>query len=353
MGGNGAGSIVGAFDPPNPISTTLGANPVMFRSETEFVNWLKRLTRGRAAGLALGIGDDAALVRPRRGNEIILTTDLTIEGVHFLPKLHPPRSVGHRALARALSDVAAMGGRPRYALISLALSTRTSRSWVEEFYAGVSALATRTGVEIIGGDTALVRDKTFVDVVVVGEVPRGRALLRSGARPGDGIYVSGRLGLSALGLQVLKQSKSRASRATAKAVRAHLFPTPRLELGRFLQENRLATAMMDLSDGLSTDLARLSEASSVGATLWSERIPAPAASMTSARALELALHGGEDYELLFTVRPGKARRIPARVCGVSLHQIGEVQRSHKLQIRQPNGCVVPLKPGGYDHFLKT
>ncbi len=327
----------------------------MFQSETEFVNWLKKLTPRRAPGLALGIGDDAALVRVGPGREIILTTDLTIEGVHFLCKLHPPRSVGHRALARALSDVAAMGGTARYALISLALSKRTPRAWVEEFYAGVSALASRTSVTIVGGDTALVPDKTFVDVVVVGDVPRGRALLRSGASSGDKIFVSGRLGLSALGLQLLKRGRGRAAGTSAEAVRAHLFPEPRLALGRFLREKRLASALMDLSDGLSTDLARLCLASDVGATLWSDRIPAPEVSAdlkSTSRSLDLALHGGEDYELLFTVRADKLRKIPARFHDCSLHHIGEIQRSKKLQLVLPNGQRVPLEPRGYDHFLK-
>jgi thiamine-monophosphate kinase len=324
----------------------------MFRSETEFVHWLCRLRRGRTPGLALGIGDDAALVRVGRGRELILTTDLSIEGVHFLRRLHPPRSVGHRALARALSDVAAMGGAPRFALISLALSKWTTRKWVEDFYAGVRALASRTGVTIIGGDTALVAGQAFADIVVAGEIPRGAALRRSGARPGDRIFVSGRLGLSALGLRLLRSG--RAGAVSREAIRAHLYPTPRIGLGQFLSEKRLASALMDLSDGLSTDLARLCDASRVGAALWSSQIPKPKGikngKFSEARALDFALNSGEDYELLFTVRARQARRIPPQFRGLPLHCVGVIRPSKGLFLVLPDGTSRPLGPGGYDHF---
>lgn len=325
----------------------------MFRSETEFVNWLQGLWRGRTPGLTLGIGDDAALVRVGRGRELILTTDLSIEGVHFLHGLHPPRSVGHRALARALSDVAAMGGIPRFALLSIAISRRVSTRWVKDFYGGVKALASQTGVALIGGDTAMVSRQTFADVVVAGEIPPGRALLRSGARAGDHVFVSGRPGLSALGLETLKSARQPTG-ALAGAVRAHLYPRPRIELGRFLREERLASALMDLSDGLSTDLERLCAASGVGAVLWSSRIPAPvsrpAGSAAAARALDLALNGGEDYELLFTVRPRNAERIPRRFHGLPLHCIGEIRNSKGLSLILPGGKPRPIESGGYDHF---
>jgi thiamine-monophosphate kinase len=326
----------------------------MFRSEAEFVRWLQRGSRARVQRLSVGIGDDAALVRLRPGRELILTTDLSIEGVHFLPRLHPPRSVGHRALARALSDIAAMGGTPRFALISLGLSKRATRQWVEGFYAGVRSLASRAGVAIIGGDTALVSRPTFVDVVMAGEIPSGSALLRSGARPGDRIFVSGRLGLSALGLRMLKAG--RVSAGSARAILAHLYPMPRIELGQFLSKKRLASSLMDLSDGLSADLARLCEASGVGAALWSSLIPRPMGyavqKLSDARGLDLALNGGEDYELLFTVPPGKADRLPARFGNLPLHRIGEIRRAKGLSLVLPDGTSRPLAQGGYDHFRK-
>jgi thiamine-monophosphate kinase len=337
----------------------------MFGSEAEFVDWLKRVCRARRRGVTVGIGDDAAIVRPGRNQEIILTTDLSIEGVHFLRRLHPARSVGHRALARALSDVAAMGGTPRYALVSLAISRRTTRRWVKDFYAGAQALASRTGVAIIGGDTALVpgpAPQCGVDAVVAGEVPRGTALLRSGARPGDLIFVSGRLGLSALGLRMLKSGRpATRRRGLSEPLRAHLYPEPRLGLGRFLRVHGLASALMDLSDGLSTDLSRLLKASGAGAVLRSERIPLAITPGERARAglptmrsdlLALALNGGEDYELLFTVPQPMAGRIPKRFRGLPISCIGEIRRSPGLFLALPDGTIRPIQPGGFEHFRR-
>jgi thiamine-monophosphate kinase len=321
----------------------------LFKSESQFVRWLRTRVQG-LGGVRLGIGDDAALVEANRGQEVILTTDLSIEGVHFLRGLHPTRSVGHRALARSLSDIAAMGGKPRYALISLALNTGLTRIWIDEFYRGVVALARRFGVAVIGGDTARVNGVTTIDVIVVGEVPRGRALRRSGARPGDRLYVSGRLGLSALGLEELR-SRARMRGVGQEALKAHLYPEPQCALGRFLSERRIASALMDISDGLSTDLARLCEASGVGARLFTAQIPRPDGP-DPARSLELALHGGEDYQLLFAVRPRKARLVPRRFRGTPLHWIGETQLSKRLQLIGEDGRAQPLELRGWDHFRR-
>lgn len=277
-------------------------------------------------------------------------------------------------MARSLSDIAAMGGTPCYALVSLAISRRISRAWIEEFYAGMVNLARRFGVTVVGGDTAVVSGSVFTDVIVAGEVPNGRALLRSGARPGDRLYVSGRLGMSALGLRLLQlgpgksprrrgPTRGRAARnATShEALHAHLYPEPRCALGRFLSAKRLASALIDLSDGLSSDLSRLCEASGAGARLYADRIPAPAPPAETARravsadravsdALKLALHGGEDYELLFTVPPGKVSRLPQRFRGVELHEIGEVRSSPGIILVEPGGKARRLDPAGYDHF---
>jgi thiamine-monophosphate kinase len=343
----------------------------MFRDESEFVRWLQTHAPRGDPRLKLGIGDDAALVEVRRGHELILTTDMSIEEVHFSPRLHAPRSVGHRALARSLSDIAAMGGTPRYALVSLALSRSAPRAWVDAFYKGLLALAQAFKVSLIGGDTAVVPGPTMIDVLVAGEVPRGSALRRSGARPGELLYVSGRLGWSALGLRLLKsQPPGRTlshvasvctlgtsrlllteAACAAAAIQAHLYPQPQCALGRYLAARRLTTAMIDLSDGLSTDLNRLCEASGVGARVWTERLPHPYLEDPH-DSLQLALDGGEDYQLLFTVDPRQASRLPARFRGIPLRHIGEITRAKKVVLHQATGREETLQPRGYDHFRK-
>jgi thiamine-monophosphate kinase len=301
----------------------------------------------------LGIGDDAALVAVKRGHDLILTTDMSIEDVHFSRRWHPAEAVGHRALARSLSDVAAMGGVPRYVLVSLAISKLVTRDWVSRFYCGMQALARRFRVRLVGGDTALVPGRTFIDVLVAGEVPRGKALRRSGARTGDQIFVSGPLGLSALGLRLL-QSKRGGSRLRGKtvareAMQAHLYPEPQCGLGRYLSERGIASALMDLSDGLSTDLSRLCAASGVGARLWAAKIPGPDLP-EALDSLQLALHGGEDYQLLFTVPQRKASSLPLRFHGRSLYHLGEIEASEGIKLVTPEGKVHTLKPAGWDYF---
>ena len=325
----------------------------MFRTEAEFVSWLRARVPGSARGLGLGIGDDGAIVEVRRGHKLVLEADMSIEGVHFTRRVHPPRSVGHRALARSLSDVAAMGGTPRFALISLAISKAATRAWLRELYAGILALAKRFAVILVGGDTAVVAGKTMLDVMVAGEVERGMELRRSGARPGDQIYVSGRLGLSALGLRLL-ESRERPSPQDSGAIRSHLYPEPRCALGLYLSRQRLASALIDISDGLSTDLGHLCESSGVGARVWADLIPGPefptGRGPRPADSLSLALHGGEDYELLFTVPPGKTGQVPVRFRDLPLHRIGEIRRSKGMALVRPDGTVTRLWPGGYDHF---
>jgi thiamine-monophosphate kinase len=335
------------------------------------VHWLRRQV-GRPRGrLRVGIGDDAAVFEIGRGRQLALTADLSIEGVHFTRALHPARSVGHRALARSLSDIAAMGGIPRFAAVSLGIWRGTSRAWVEAFYAGLIALARRYEVELIGGDTAIVRGNTVVDVSVAGEVRPGRTLLRSGASPGDSLFVSGYLGLSALGLKLLKFRRGRLRESSIrKAIQAHLYPEPRCALGRFLAEKRIASALIDVSDGLSSDLSRICEASGVGARVRAHLLPFPNFSsravirptgptrLASARsransALEFALHGGEDYELLFAVPARKVSDVPREFRGIGLRNIGEITRTREVLLIMPDGSETPLISAGYDHFRKN
>ena len=297
--------------------------------EVEILEAIRRRAQFPASqGLALGIGDDCAIYRQRGAREdLLFTTDLLVEDVHFRHRTHPPEALGHKALARGLSDIAAMGGVPRFCLLSLAAGRQTDRRWIDRFYAGLLRLARISRVPLAGGDLARAA-QTACDIVVCGAVPRGGALRRDGARAGDAIYVSGRLGGSALGLES----------GTGKAWLRHLRPPPRLALGVWLRERLGATAAMDLSDGLSMDLRRLALASGLEAAI--EPPPRfPGASPGQ------ALHGGEDYELLFTVRP--RAQVPARFGSIPLTRIGVMRRG------RPGAVYLsgkPLPALGYDHF---
>ncbi len=335
-----------------------------FRSEAEFVRWLGRHWPVRGRGLDLGIGDDAALLRAPAGRDLVVTTDLSIEDVHFRLDLHPPRAIGHRALARALSDLAAMGSKPRFALLSLALSGNLMRSWIAAFYDGLGTLARRFGVTLIGGDTAVADGAATIDTIAIGEVERGRALLRSGARPGDRVYVTGRLGLSALALELLRGSarpstwvaRSRGKAGIGRdekqqALAAHLYPEPRCSVGVALARQGLASAAIDVSDGFATDLARLCESSGCGAVVREDQLPIPSGGLTR-NALELGLYGGEDYELIFTASASRAARMPGSVGGASVREVGRITAAHRLTLVRSDGREVPLETRGYDHFRK-
>lgn len=286
--------------------------------------------RARASssfGLALGIGDDCAVYRPRAGEELLFTTDFLIEGRHFLRETHGAADVGCKALARGLSDIAAMGGVPRFCLVSLAFPG--DGKWMDGFYNGLLSLAREHKTALAGGDLSR-SDRIVCDVVVCGSAPTGTALRRSGARPGDAIYVTGALGGSAFGLATKK----------GKAWKRHLRPEPRLAVGKALRTKYRASACMDLSDGLSTDLHRLCRESGVGAELDGDLPVFPGAS------IEQALHGGEDYELLFTV-PAKVR-IPEAIQSVPVTRIGRIARDRQRRIRIGGGFL--LQPLGFDHF---
>jgi thiamine-monophosphate kinase len=303
------------------------------------------------SAVRLGIGDDAALFSPQPGYETILTCDWFLEGTHFLRDKHPADSVGWKCLARAVSDIAAMGGEPRCFLLSLALPETHAGRWLDEFLSGLRRVAQKFKCPLAGGDTTR-RDEILMNVTVVGDVRSGRALRRSGARPGDIIYVSGRLGEADLGLRRLR-SMRRIAKDDAR-LRKHLYPEPRISLGQWLSHYGMATSMMDLSDGLSTDLTRLCAASGVGARLEASRIPSASKALRfglkNVEALDLALNGGDDYELLFTARPSKTNRIPRAFQGVPLTAIGEIKRDRRLKVIQLDGQETELRSGGWDPF---
>jgi len=283
-------------------------------NELDLVERIRKMA-GRTPGLApggiqLGIGDDCAIYRPRSGEELLFTTDQFMEGVHFRPGTSAS-AIGQRALARSLSDIAAMGGEPRFCLVSLAVSARETEAWILGFYRGLIGLARKTGTVLAGGDLARApeaQDKIHVDVMVCGATPQGRALRRDGARPGDSLWVSGRLG-----------------KPWDRGIR------PRLDLAVELRGR--ASACIDISDGLALDLHRLCVASGVAAEL--ERVP-----IARGSTLDRALHGGDDYELLFAL-PAKARGPRGSVC------IGRTVRGRAGTLSL-NGQ--PLEPRGYDHF---
>ena len=324
---------------------------------------LLRTIRDRAArpsgkgSVRLSIGDDCALLRPRPGEEVAVTTDLSIAGRHFRLDWHPPESVGHRALARGLSDLAAMGARPLAAFLSLGVPRELTRkkgrggSWIDRFMAGLFRLADAHQCPLAGGDLAE-SPVALADIVLVGAVAAGKALRRSGAKAGDGLYVTGTLGGAAAGLAGLGEQKkiglgrlADPSRVPA-ALRAHLYPNPHIQHGLALRDRKLACAAIDLSDGLSTDLAHLCEESGVGAVIQAELVP-----VAQGATLHQALHGGEDYELLFAARPSV--RMPRSLGGYPITCIGHVTR--RLRGKAPvmmatNSDLEPLSLLGWQHF---
>ncbi|HEY3988770.1 MAG TPA: thiamine-phosphate kinase [Acidobacteriaceae bacterium] len=324
-----------------------------------------RAVRGTSGALRVGIGDDAAVLAVRRGEELVVTTDFSLEDVHFRRGWHPPEAVGHKCLARGLSDIAAMGARPVAAFLSLAVPpelTRDSKhgtgvgAWLDRFYRGLLLLAERWRVPLAGGDLAQspggAHSRAAADIVVMGAVERGRALLRSGARAGDAIYVTGTLGGAAAELRSLTRSSARyrglivdtSDRDTPD--HPHFFPQPRIGVGRALVRRKIASAAIDISDGLSVDLEHLCEESGLRAELDAALLP-----LGRGATLEDALHGGDDYELLFTA--DAHARVPRSIAGVPVHRIGRMLRKKSgaprmvlVKARQRS----ELKPEGWQHF---
>ena len=306
-----------------------------------------RISRASGGAVTVGIGDDASVLSIPKNRELLVTTDFSLEGIHFRREWHPPESVGHRCLARGLSDIAAMGGEPMAAFLSLALPANLPQEWVDQFLEGLLKLAKRFNVQLAGGDTAESPHGVMADIVVIGSVPKDKAVLRSGAQPGDRIYVTGQLGGSAAALALLRSGKRRLD---PKSFPSHFFPEPRIEVGRILREKRIATSMIDLSDGLSTDISHLSEESGCGAEIREEAIPRARIDKRREVDLDLALHGGEDYELLFTAFPNT--RVPDRIAGIQITEIGEITGGRRLTLRKASGAIVKFEPRGWEHFRR-
>jgi thiamine-monophosphate kinase len=318
------------------------------KNETALVAEIERtFGSAKAKTLLVTLGDDAALWSPSSGCETILTCDWFLEDSHFLRHKHSPDAIGWKSLARAVSDIAAMGGKPRCFLLSLALPSSLTGNWLSSFLRGLRRASRRLDCELAGGDITR-QEKVLISITVLGEIERRNAILRSGARPEQLIFVSGTLGEADLGLREL-QNKPGMAKATSVALRKHLYPQPRLALGQWLAANRLATAMMDISDGLSTDLPRLCKASGAGALIDPSSLPLTPRT-PAADARELALHGGDDYELLFTVAARNAERLRRGFRGVRLTQIGKITRDRRILLGNEEGKLETLKPGGWDPF---
>ena len=332
------------------------------KDEFEFIRALRE--RAGTSSSVTGIGDDAAVVQTSPGNELVVTTDLLIEDIDFRRTTISPYLLGHKALAVSLSDIAAMGARPRWSLISIGLPVDVWQTdFAERLYSGLFDLANRYDVRLIGGDTSRTEQKIVIDSIVLGECGAGQAVKRAGAKPGDQIFVTGSLGAAAAGLRLVERGAHLAeqkiddddSQKLDHVLLRQLRPEPRVGWGIVLGEEKLATSMIDISDGLSSDLNHLCAASGVGALIDSSLLPidSQVVELCGRRALDplqLALHGGEDFELLFTVSANDVSRLPRRVDGAQITRIGEI-RDHDegIQIRE-GARVWELNSGGWKHF---
>jgi len=312
----------------------------------------------RRANLSIGIGDDSAVLSPGMRTDWAFSCDAFLEGVHFLASRHPADSVGYKALARATSDLAAMGATPRFFLLTLALPASRTGRWLDLFLKGMKRAARELGIILIGGDTTNFAS-VMASVTVIGQVARRKAVTRAGARPRDTIFVSGRLGGAQLGLELVRKGLAN-KKALRRWLQPHLYPRIRVELGAWLARNRVASSMIDLSDGLSTDLPRLCAASGVGARLRQDRIPSIDITNVPLKRnaqrkldpLALALHGGEDYELLFTVRARDLKRLRQAPGFLALSAIGQITAGKSIVVEEDDGKSRPLKSEGWDPFRK-
>jgi thiamine-monophosphate kinase len=301
--------------------------------------------------LPIGIGDDAAVLRPHPRTEWAISCDSSLEGIHFLSN-YPPESIGYKSLARATSDLAAMGARPRYFLFALALPVSKTGKWLRGFASGMSRACREFSMRLIGGDTSRSSSVTIC-ITVIGEIASGHAIPRSAAKPGDLVYVTGILGAAQLGLEIMLRRTGR-NPHLQKLTHPHLYPKIPVKLAQSLSHHDIPSAMMDVSDGLSTDLARLCATSRVGARIYVDQLPIAKVPPTLlARRIDpvsLALNGGEDYVLLFTAAPGSGRRLRRISKRARITQIGEITRDPTLKLITADGSQSMLRPEGWQPF---
>ena len=328
--------------------------------ESEIISRIR--ARARASErVAVGIGDDAAVIKTGGAVDLIACSDLSVEGVHFRVEWSGARLIGRKALAVTLSDVAAMGGEARYAMIGVALPSSLSSEFIDELFQGFFEIADGSGVSIVGGDTSASVNWLFIDTAVIGETRSGRAVTRAGARAGDLIYVTGSLGASSLGLSLLEQGHrldceqddGPLARARREALIKHLRPEPRLAAGKAIGEAGLATAMIDISDGLSTDMWHVLDESRCGAIIRAGDIPIAecVGLLAPEGVLPFALHGGEEYELLFTTPRASQAKVEelSKSLPLPITLIGEITASEGLRLER-DGAYEHLPPAGYEHL---
>lgn len=328
--------------------------------ELRLIRSIRKKFAGTRPPVCQGIGDDAAVVRSHTpgGMDLLLTTDVQVEGVDFDLRYCPFHQIGFKALAANLSDIAAMGGIPRFSLVTLGLSRHLTTDLVDELFSGMADLADAYQVQLIGGDVSATPGAMFAGVTIIGAVPRGRAVLRSGARVGDQIFVTGTLGDAAAGLELARSGRF-GSTSQLQLIQRQFYPIPRVREGRLLAGKGMASAMIDLSDGLATDLRHLCDESRVGAEIEAEAVPLSGPLREHARKnkknpLQYALTGGEDFELLFTVpknRGTRLSRLAAREA-VRITRIGRVlPRSQGIRLLDARNRIRPLPKRGYEHFF--
>ena len=311
--------------------------------------------------VVVDIGDDTAAIRIDRKRVLLLTCDIQVEGRHFLFDRTTPYRVGRRSIAVNLSDIASMGGKPTYALVSLGLPADMPVESFHRLFEGIRDEMSAFGGYVIGGNLASTKEELVVDVAIIGEVDASCMLTRSKARPGDRIFVTGTLGASGAGMEALRMYGKKVPKKYADMVKRHVLPEPRVEMGMRIGRSRIASGMIDLSDGVAGDLYHICEKSRVGAEIYEERLPLPEhigeiAEKCGRSVLDIALHNGEDYELLFTVPPSvpesKIRALPGKT-GVMVTEIGKiVEKRAGYRLVDARGKKTPLRPSGWDHFRK-
>ena len=328
--------------------------------EFGLIDRIQRALPAPGKDVLVGIGDDVAVLRADADRVWLATCDVQMEGAHFLRDAIAPRDLGRKALAINLSDIAATGGAPRFALVSLGLPKDLDVEFIDGLYAGLCAEAKSFGVDIVGGNISGSRLGVFIDIFLLGDAPRENVLLRSGARVGDKILVTGTLGDAAAGVALLLDAALATTESYAVIARSHRdTPTPRVREGQLIGAAHAATAMTDISDGLASDLGHICERSNVGARVFAEKLPVAEGNRALARNTRgnewhFALFGGEDYELLFTAPATQADTLAAQITretGTRVSIIGEILPvSERRQLILPDARVVPLEARGWDHF---